>query len=51
MCGKRYVVQDGAPGENGDRALASAPQNERGTGQCTERVAEQSQASPAAGSH
>ena len=45
MCGKRYVVRDGTPGENGDaRALASAPQSGREAEQCAERIAERSPA-------
>jgi len=49
ICGKRYLVQDGAPGESGDkRALASAPQSARGTEQCTERIAERTRHSTAA---
>ena len=50
ICGKRYVVQDGEPGESGDaHALASAPQGGRGAEQCTERMAQQARTGAAAG--
>ena len=52
ICGKRYIVQDGTPGDNGDtRALASAPHSGRGSEQCAEQIADRTHPGAGNGSH